>query len=263
MKGFPIPFEFPPGAKFWVDEGDPIVELPEGLCCINGEGLLQPFSPDEFARNSPPSRVDEAGWRRRADLIVARAQRAVDLRNFFMQGMKDSQRTVYFNHGKESGPWGSKITKLVDVACKRGFAVESIDYQDLPDAGPRVERLLQSEARKAKGLVLVGSSMGGYVATVASSVLKPEGLFLLAPAFYMPGYPEQNPTPDAKTVSVVHGWSDDVIPVEHSIRFAQKFSGTTRMELHLIEDDHRLSAEVDFVAMLFGRFLARARIPTL
>ena len=173
----------------------------------------------------------------------------------------DSRGTVYFNHGKESGPWGSKITKLADIAQERGFTVESIDYQDLPDAGPRVERLLQSEAGKAKHLILVGSSMGGYVATVASSILKPDGLFLLAPAFYMPGYPEQNPVPNAKTVSVVHGWSDDVIPVEHSIRLARKFSATTRMELHLIEDDHRLSAELPFLAILFGRFLDQIRVP--
>lgn len=58
--------------------------------------------------------------------------------------MNDSHLTVYFNHGKESGPWGSKISKLAEVARKKGFAVESIDYQDLPDADPRVERLLQS-----------------------------------------------------------------------------------------------------------------------
>ena len=138
--------------------------------------------------------------------------------------------------------------------------MESINYTDLPDAGPRVERLLQSEAGKAKGLILVGSSMGGYVATVASSVLKPEGLFLLAPAFYMPGYPEQNLVPNARAVRVVHGWSDEVFPVEHSIRFARKFSATTRMELHLIEDDHRLSADLPFLAMLFGRFLEQVKV---
>ena len=166
--------------------------------------------------------------------------------------MSDSHGTVYFNHGKESGPWGSKIKALAEVARLKGLAVESIDYQDLPDAGPRVERLVRSRAGQARGLILVGSSMGGYVATVASPVLKPEGLFLMAPAFYMPGYPEQNPVPNAQTVSVVHGWSDDVIPVEHSIRFAQKFSTTTHLKLHLIEDDHRFSAQLPFLALLFG-----------
>ena len=145
--------------------------------------------------------------------------------------------------------------KLAEVARAHGFAVESIDYTDLPDAGPRVERLLQSDARKARPLILVGSSMGGYVATVASSVLKPIGLFLMAPAFYMPGYPEQHPVPHAGAVSVVHGWSDEIIPVEHSIRFARGFSQSTRMELHLIEDDHRLSTQLTFLALLFERFL--------
>ena len=168
---------------------------------------------------------------------------------------------VYFTHGKESGPWGSKISRLAEVARERGFAIESIDYQDLSHAGPRVERLLQSDAKKEDGLILMGSSMGGYVATVASEILKPEGLFLLAPAFYMPGYPEQNPVPHAKSVSVVHGWGDEVIPLEHSIRFAQKFSGATRMELHLVEDDHRLSAELPFLATLFARFLDRFICP--
>ena len=39
--------------------------------------------------------------------------------------------TVVFSHGKESGPWGSKITTLSNVANDMGFGVESIDYQDL------------------------------------------------------------------------------------------------------------------------------------
>ena len=169
--------------------------------------------------------------------------------------MSTTPGTVYFNHGKESGPWGSKIKRLAEIAKKKGFAVESPDYRDLPDADPRVERLLASEAAQAERLILVGSSMGGYVATVASAVLKPRGLFLMAPAFYMPGYASQNPVPHAQTVTVVHGWSDDVIPVEHSIQFARKFSAATRLELHVIEDDHRLSAELDFVAILFAHFL--------
>ena len=144
---------------------------------------------------------------------------------------------------------------MARVAEKKEFAVQSLDYQDLPDADPRVKRLLTSEAAQADRLILVGSSMGGYVATVASTVLKSQGLFLMAPAFYMPGYGEQDPTPNAKTVMVVHGWNDDVITVEHSIRFARKFSATTNLELHIIEDDHRFSAQLPFLTMMFGRFL--------
>ena len=169
--------------------------------------------------------------------------------------MNNSPGTVYFNHGKESGLWGNKIATLAKIARERRYSVQSIDYTDLPDAGPRVERLLRSDAAKADGQILVGSSMGGYVATVASTILKPKGLFLMAPAFYMPGYPEQNPAPDAAVVSVIHGWSDNVIPVEHSIRFARQFSATTRLDLHVIEDDHRLSAQLPFVSILFARFL--------
>jgi predicted esterase len=173
--------------------------------------------------------------------------------------MHDFPSAVCFNHGKESGPWGSKISKLADVARERGFAVESIDYHDLPEPSHRVGRLLHAKAAQRSSLILVGSSMGGYVATVASSILKPLGLFLMAPAFYMPGYPEQNPVPNAKLVSVVHGWSDEVIPVNHSFQFAEKFRTSTRMDLHLVMDDHRLSAQLPFVAMLFGHFLDQLR----
>jgi predicted esterase len=169
--------------------------------------------------------------------------------------MNNSQGNVYFNHGKESGPWGSKIKKLAEVAEAKGFGVVSLDYSDLPDADSRVERLLASDAAHADRLILVGSSMGGYVATVGSSVLKPDGPFLMAPAFYMPGYAEQNPTPHANTVAVVHGWSDDVIPVEHSFRFAGKFSTATHLQLHIIQDDHRISAELPLLAALFAHFL--------
>ena len=48
---------------------------------------------------------------------------------------------VYFSHGKESGPWGSKIQKLASIASEHGCTVDSIDYTDLMDPDQRVERL--------------------------------------------------------------------------------------------------------------------------
>ena len=49
---------------------------------------------------------------------------------------------VYFSHGKESGPWGSKIKRLADIARERECEVDSVDYTDLTDPDLRVERLL-------------------------------------------------------------------------------------------------------------------------
>lgn len=162
---------------------------------------------------------------------------------------------VFFSHGKESGPWGTKIVELASVARGLGFEVESLDYTDLTDPKARVERLIAAAAGYPGEKVLVGSSMGGYVATVASGRLRPAGIFLMAPAFYLPGYDEQDPTPVAGKVAVVHGWEDEVVPVENTIRYAEKH----RTDLHLIHDDHRLVGHLDVIVSIFHRFLEDVR----
>src|SRR5690242_244280 len=91
---------------------------------------------------------------------------------------------VVFSHGKESGPWGTKITRLAEVAENLGFGVLSVDYTGTADPDERVRLLLGAVAPSDVRLVLVGSSMGGYVSTLASPTLLPNGLFLMAPAFY-------------------------------------------------------------------------------
>ena len=96
--------------------------------------------------------------------------------------------------------------------------------------------------------------MGAYVSTVASQQLKPMGLFLLAPAFYLPGYAQQDLTPHAKATCIVHGWQDDVVPPANSIRFAQ----THRCELHLLDGDHRLDNVLPEIEQIFERFLRQA-----
>ena len=162
---------------------------------------------------------------------------------------------VYFNHGKESGPWGDKITRLADVARGRGFEVVSLDYQGMNDADARVTKVLASDARAANPLVLVGSSMGSYVAAVASASLHPKGLFLLAPAFYIPAFPIQEPAPHAEFVTLVHGWNDNVIPFENSVRYASKFKAV----LHLVDSDHRLSSQLPLIESLFDGFLEKIK----
>jgi pimeloyl-ACP methyl ester carboxylesterase len=161
--------------------------------------------------------------------------------------------TVYFAHGKESGPWGVKITALANLARQFGFEVISPDYSSTGDADERVRMLLALKPSISPGdrLVLVGSSMGGYVSTVASAVLKPDGLFLLAPAFYINGYREQAPRSYAKRTVIVHGWHDDVVPLEHSIRFAR----AQPCALHILNSDHSLTSALPEIEALFKNFL--------
>jgi hypothetical protein len=51
------------------------------------------------------------------------------------------QALVHFVHGKESGPWGSKISRLADVARGNGCDVASLDYSGLPDPQARADHL--------------------------------------------------------------------------------------------------------------------------
>lgn len=169
---------------------------------------------------------------------------------------------VVFSHGKESGPFGSKIRALADVVERLGGTVVLIDYREHPkgthheqnalgEADRRVGQLLSIQPPEHGKLVLVGSSMGGYVSTVASARLKPDGLFLLAPAFYLNGYANQDPTPRAKTTSIVHGWNDSVVPVQNSIKFAKLH----QCDLHLFDGDHRLNDALPKIEPLFEIFL--------
>ena len=164
---------------------------------------------------------------------------------------------VYFSHGKESGPWGSKITKLANIAKMHGCKVDSIDYSNITDPDVRVEHLLQSlDGEDDEEVILVGSSMGGYISLVASEKIKPKGVFLLAPALFIPGY-EKQAYSYSNNVEIVHGWSDDVIPPENSI----KFSKSNNCVLHLIPGDHRLKDSIETVANIFTQFLQQHKVP--
>lgn len=176
---------------------------------------------------------------------------------------------VIFSHGKESGPWGRKIQVLAALAEEWGAEVLSVDYRPpqaqgavpaLPmdraafhaECDRRVALLLAQPVAPGRTLVLVGSSMGGHVATLASAALRPAGLFLLAPAFFLDAYARPAPAPQAGHTTLVHGWNDLVVPPEHSIRYARAH----RCSLHLLDGDHRLNDALPAIAPLFANFLA-------
>ena len=162
---------------------------------------------------------------------------------------------VCFSHGKESGPWGTKIAAMADLARDRGLAVESLDYRGMEDPSERVDKLVAHCRPLGRPLVLVGSSMGGHVAASASAQLENvRGLFLIAPAFYMPGYEALTPEPKAGRITIVHGWGDEVVPATNSVRFAARHRAT----LHLIDGDHRLTDRVCEINRFFDWFLDEA-----
>lgn len=163
-----------------------------------------------------------------------------------------SMKRVVFVHGKESGPWGAKSLALEAVARRCGWRFLSPDLRSTLDPEDRVELLQQAVPAAAGPLVLVGSSMGGYVATRASARLRPALLLLLAPALYLPGYQNQDPSPQAGRVVVVHGREDALIPPAHAWRFVTAHGA----EFHLLADGHPLTGSIPFLEGLLARLLA-------
>jgi predicted esterase len=161
--------------------------------------------------------------------------------------------TVIFSHGQESGPWGTKIRAMAEMVREIGCDADSIDYQGIADPTDRVDKLVAECGSIGDTLVLVGSSMGGHVATAAAGRVGAAGLFVLAPAYYMEGYEDLTPTPPDMPICIVHGWHDDVVPVENSIRFAS----LCKAELHVIDGDHRLTDNIEEINGHLKRFIRR------
>ncbi|NNC77752.1 MAG: alpha/beta fold hydrolase [Woeseiaceae bacterium] len=161
--------------------------------------------------------------------------------------------TVVFSHGQESGPWGTKIRAMAECVKALGCTAESIDYQGISDPAERVEKLVRIAADIDDTLILVGSSMGGHVATAAAEPVAAVGLFVLAPAYHMPGFEALTPDPPDIPICIVHGWHDEIVPVDNSIRFARNCMA----ELHVIDGDHRLTANIEEINSYLAAFVRR------
>jgi pimeloyl-ACP methyl ester carboxylesterase len=165
--------------------------------------------------------------------------------------LSKSGNSVVFSHGKESGPWGAKITAMAQAARDLQFDVVSVDYRGMDDPLSRVEKLVQAVSTFRAAPVLVGSSMGGYVSAAAVSRVPVRAIFLLAPAFYMPGFEQYTPQEVTVPTAIVHGWHDDIVPVENSVRWAREHRAT----LHVLDSNHRLEDQIEAICILLSDFL--------
>ena len=159
---------------------------------------------------------------------------------------------IHFVHGKESGPWGRKITYLSAIAREQGVDIESLDYSGIVNPMERAEKLSAS-CLVSPPDILVGSSMGGWVATMATATVPVRGLFLMAPAFYLLDYPQHLTGCKGNRIEIVHGWRDSIIPFQNSVRFGQEHACT----VHLVDDDHRLADRLDQLGQFFSSFIQR------
>lgn len=159
--------------------------------------------------------------------------------------------TVVFSHGQESGPWGTKIRAMAELVKGLGYAADSIDYRGIADPTERVEKCVRECAGIDDQIVLVGSSMGGHVATAAARQIGAVGLFVLAPAYFVEGYEGLTPEPPDAPICIVHGWHDDIIPVDNSIRYAR----ACRATLHIVDGDHRLTGNIEEINEYLTQFL--------
>ena len=88
---------------------------------------------------------------------------------------------------------------------------------------------------------------------------KVKDLFLIAPALYCLRYHTQR-YPRIAPTEIVHGWRDDIILYEHSVRYARDNGAT----LHLVDANHFFYAphEIALLCRHFSGFLARFPSPT-
>lgn len=163
--------------------------------------------------------------------------------------------TVILSHGLESGPQATKVGALAQVAVALGWTEVRPDYRDIdalrdPRAlDARIARALEYAPAQGR-VVFAGSSMGAFTSGLASIDRMSAGLFLMALPVGIPGYPRMFEAA-AVAMELVHGWHDDICPVDAVIDFARGRAAT----LHLVDDDHRLGAHVDYCAETFRRFL--------
>jgi len=162
---------------------------------------------------------------------------------------------IVFSHGQESGPWGTKIKIMASLASSLGCDVTSIDYQGIKEPQDRITKLIKESSSITEPICLVGSSMGGFVATAAAYDVKAVGLFVLAPAYFMQGFDHSLIKPTDIPMEIVHGWDDKIVPVENSIRYAQ----TQQAKLHILDGDHGLTENIQeingYFKMFVGQFL--------
>lgn len=164
---------------------------------------------------------------------------------------------VILSHGSDSGPEATKVSALARVAESMGWTTSRPDYREEDQLGyagcvpPRVARLVGAMHAAPRPLLLAGSSMGAFVSGLASLRAPCDGLFLVALPIDIPGCPQRFDAVRGVPAMLVHGWRDELCPVDAAVAFARERG----MSALLLDDDHRLAGHVGLLERQFALFL--------
>lgn len=162
---------------------------------------------------------------------------------------------VVLSHGRSLNAYSKDMVYLGRVAEALGYRVHRVNDHDCEDVSERLRRLQSYlEQQPEEALFLGGFSMGAYCSLMAAASQKTRvrGLFLLAPALYIPHYP-QHDYPSIANTLIVHGWQDSIVPYQNSLRYAASASAS----LHLLEAGHMFNQknDLDVICRLFKQQL--------
>lgn len=164
---------------------------------------------------------------------------------------------IILSHGSDSGPGATKISVLAARAEALGWHAERPDFGADDASGyasavvPRVARLRAAIAACDAPPVLVGSSMGAFASALVSLEAPVAALFLLATPPAIPTCAQALDLRAGVPTLLVHGWRDELCPVAGIQAFAER----RRLPLLLLDDDHRLLASMDTIAVQFDVLL--------
>ena len=163
---------------------------------------------------------------------------------------------VIFSHDKGEKPNGFIFNMLSGIVTIHGHQYEFMDYTDIQSPDQQAFHLTAHLERETEPFILVGAGVGGYASLLATKHHSPQGIFLLAPALYMPGFAVQE-YPSHPLVAILHSWSDTVVPVENSEKYLLSMDRTDHIHQSLttLEGDHGLKEVMFDVYKEFESFL--------
>ena len=166
---------------------------------------------------------------------------------------------IILSHGSDSGPDAVKVSSLARLAQSLGWQTTRPDYREddvlgyAASVAPRVAKLRGIIGTLDAPPVLVGSSMGAFISGLVSRDAPIAGLFLMATPPLIPGFPVSFDMATDIPVELIHGWRDEICPLEPVYRLAE----ARRIPLLVLDDDHRLKSSMDVIASQFHGFLER------